>query len=236
MAVHGGAERLLQVRREPGEKKKKDDGFAQIISNRRRSYAGQREIRSDACGIWRLSILLLWRGLSDRDDRLRFVFRNFPLTEIHPEAFDAAIVAEFAGTHGQFWLAHDVLFENPCARCDRVIAGILEFIPIAGWMMAATTIATFGALTYAHWIWMLALLGVWRVCMDYGISPRVMGRQLEIHPLLAIFTVMVGGAVGGIVGVYISIPLVAIFRVFWRRLSASREPYPTQTTVREPRP
>lgn len=61
---------------------------------------------------------------------------------------------------------------------------------------------------------MLALLGVWRVRMDYGISPRVMGRQLEIHPLLAIFTVMVGGAVGGIVGVYISIPLVAIFRVF----------------------
>lgn len=99
-----------------------------------------------------------------------------------------------------------------------VIAGILEFIPIAGWMMAATTIATFGALTHAHWIWMLALLGVWRVCMDYGISPRVMGRQLEIHPLLAIFTVMVGGAAGGMVGVYISIPLVAALRVIWRRL------------------
>lgn len=114
-----------------------------------------------------------------------------------------------------------------------VIAGILEFIPIAGLMMAATTIATFGALTHAHWIWMLALLGVWRVHMDYGISPRVMGRQLEIHPLLAIFTVMVGGAVGGIVGVYISIPLVAIFRVFWRRLSASRNFYPIQATVRD---
>jgi hypothetical protein len=43
---------------------------------------------------------------------------------------------------------------------------------------------------------MLALLAVWRVCMDYGISPRVMGHELEIHPLLAIFAVMVGGAVG----------------------------------------
>jgi predicted PurR-regulated permease PerM len=103
-----------------------------------------------------------------------------------------------------------------------VVAGMLEFIPIAGWMIAATTIATFGALTHSHWIWMLGLLGVWRVCMDYGISPRVMGHQLEIHPLLAIFTVMVGGAVGGIAGIYISIALVATLRVIWRRLAAPR--------------
>lgn len=103
-----------------------------------------------------------------------------------------------------------------------VVAGLLEFIPIAGWITAATMIAGFGVLTHAHWIWMLALLGVWRLCMDYGISPRVMGQQLEIHPLLAIFTVMVGGAVGGIAGIYISIPLVATLRVLWRKLPALR--------------
>lgn len=45
-------------------------------------------------------------------DRLRFVFRNFPLAEIHPEAVDAAVVAEFAADHGRFWAAHDLLFEN----------------------------------------------------------------------------------------------------------------------------
>lgn len=66
---------------------------------------------------------------------------------------------------------------------------------------------------------MAALLGIWRLLMDYGISPRVMGHELEFHPLLAIFTVMVGGAVGGIVGIYLSIPLVAALRVFWRRYS-----------------
>jgi len=31
-----------------------------------------------------------------------------------------------------------------------------------------------GALTHSHWIWMLALLAVWRILMDYGIAPRVM--------------------------------------------------------------
>ena len=44
--------------------------------------------------------------------RLRFVFRNFPLTEIHPQAESAAETAEFAGAHGKFWQMHDLLYEN----------------------------------------------------------------------------------------------------------------------------
>ena len=44
--------------------------------------------------------------------RLRFVFRNFPLREIHPHAESAAESAEFAGSHGKFLEMHDLLFEN----------------------------------------------------------------------------------------------------------------------------
>jgi protein-disulfide isomerase len=44
--------------------------------------------------------------------RLRFVFRNFPLSEMHPHAEAAAEVAEFAGAQGKFWEMHDRLFEN----------------------------------------------------------------------------------------------------------------------------
>jgi protein-disulfide isomerase len=44
--------------------------------------------------------------------RLRFVFRNFPLTQIHPDAESAAETAEFAGAHGRFWEMHDGLYEN----------------------------------------------------------------------------------------------------------------------------
>ena len=67
---------------------------------------------------------------------------------------------------------------------------------------------------------MLALLVVWRILMDYGIAPRVMGHELEIHPLLGIFTLMVGSAVGGIVGIYLSVPLVAALRVIYRRFAS----------------
>ncbi len=43
---------------------------------------------------------------------LRFVFRNFPLSKMHPQAESAAETAEFAGAHGKFWEMHDGLFEN----------------------------------------------------------------------------------------------------------------------------
>src|SRR5512145_2096919 len=45
-------------------------------------------------------------------ERLRFVFRNFPLGKMHPNAEAAAETAEFAGPHGKFWEMHDLLFEN----------------------------------------------------------------------------------------------------------------------------
>jgi protein-disulfide isomerase len=44
--------------------------------------------------------------------RLQFVYRHFPLTQVHPHAESAAETAEFAGAHGRFWEMHDGLFEN----------------------------------------------------------------------------------------------------------------------------
>ena len=44
--------------------------------------------------------------------RLRFVFRNLPLGEIHPHARQAAQAAEAAAAQGKFWEMHDMLFEN----------------------------------------------------------------------------------------------------------------------------
>jgi protein-disulfide isomerase len=44
--------------------------------------------------------------------QLCFVFRHFPLTQVHPHAESAAETAEFAGAHDRFWEMHDGLFEN----------------------------------------------------------------------------------------------------------------------------
>ncbi len=44
--------------------------------------------------------------------KLRFVFRNFPVTQTHPYALIAAEAAEAAALQGKFWQMHDLLYEN----------------------------------------------------------------------------------------------------------------------------
>jgi protein-disulfide isomerase len=51
-------------------------------------------------------------------DRLRFVFRNFPITTAHPHAEHAAEAAESAGAQGRFWDMHDTLYEHQRALGD----------------------------------------------------------------------------------------------------------------------
>lgn len=43
---------------------------------------------------------------------VKFVFRNFPLTKIHPHAFMAAVATEAAGLQNKFWEMHDIIFEH----------------------------------------------------------------------------------------------------------------------------
>jgi len=48
----------------------------------------------------------------DLGKRLRFVFRNFPLTQAHPFALVAAEAAEAAALQGKFWEMHDYIYEH----------------------------------------------------------------------------------------------------------------------------
>ncbi len=59
-------------------------------------------------------------------NRLRFVFRNFPLGEMHPHAEAAAETAEFAGANGKFWEMHDLLFENQRSMSEQLFLGLAQ--------------------------------------------------------------------------------------------------------------
>lgn len=64
------------------------------------------------------------KAVQDRlGDRLRFVFRNFPLNSIHPHARRAAEAAEAAAAQGRFWEMHDSLYEHQDALEDEDLAG-----------------------------------------------------------------------------------------------------------------
>ncbi|MDX6370100.1 MAG: hypothetical protein QOG93_1602 [Gaiellaceae bacterium] len=61
------------------------------------------------CGAAHTSVREL---LATAGDGIRFVFRHFPLGQIHPHAVPAALAAEAAGAQGMFWQMHDLLFTN----------------------------------------------------------------------------------------------------------------------------
>jgi protein-disulfide isomerase len=62
-------------------------------------------------------------------DRMRFVFRHFPRSEIHPHASVAAAAAEAAGEQGKFWEMHDVLFKH---QHDLIDHDITHFAVLIG--------------------------------------------------------------------------------------------------------
>jgi predicted PurR-regulated permease PerM len=70
---------------------------------------------------------------------------------------------------------------------------------------------------YQHWFIVLAFLIAWRIVQDYIVSPRVMGKNMQLHPLAAIFGVLAGAEIAGVLGVYLSIPVMASLRIVWRR-------------------
>jgi predicted PurR-regulated permease PerM len=110
-----------------------------------------------------------------------------------------------------FWL-----MRLPYSFALSSIAGILEFIPIVGPATAAVVVLGVCFLeTYSHLFAVVLVLGAWRVVQDYLITPHIMKSNLKMHPLAAIFAVLVGGEVGGVVGVYLSIPIMAGLRILW---------------------
>ncbi|MGA2435798.1 MAG: AI-2E family transporter [Bryobacteraceae bacterium] len=103
------------------------------------------------------------------------------------------------------------------------IAGALEVIPWFGPLTAAAIVILVAAFTgYNHIVLLLIFLGAYRVFQDYILSPRLMGSQMALHPLLMIFCALAGGELGGIPGMFLSVPILAILRVIYVRIRKSR--------------
>ena len=64
------------------------------------------------CPYTRLSTTIVRAIQQQLGEQLRFVFRNFPLTEIHPHALHAALATEAAAAQSKFWQMHDSIFHH----------------------------------------------------------------------------------------------------------------------------
>jgi predicted PurR-regulated permease PerM len=106
----------------------------------------------------------------------------------------------------------------PYALMLGTSGGLMEFIPLVGPLVAALVIFLVALLTgYSHLLILVIFLGAWRVVQDYVIAPRIMGKSMELHPLAALFGILAGGEIAGVLGVYLSIPVMASLRILVRR-------------------
>ncbi|HEY7353279.1 MAG TPA: AI-2E family transporter [Terriglobales bacterium] len=118
------------------------------------------------------------------------------------------------------WLAYTAFLgatRVPYALMLGTAGGLLEFIPVVGPLLAAAVIVGVALLTGSHWVIVLIFFIAWRLVQDYVVTPRIMGKSMELHPLAAIFGVLAGGEIAGVLGVYLSIPVMASLRIVWRR-------------------
>jgi len=116
------------------------------------------------------------------------------------------------------YLAFMEIARVPYALVLGTAGGMMEFIPVVGPLVAAALIISVALLmSYPHWLVLVIFLAAWRLIQDYVISPRIMGQSMELHPLAAIFGVLAGGEIAGVLGIYLSIPVMASLRIVWRR-------------------
>ena len=110
------------------------------------------------------------------------------------------------------------------------IAFALEFIPLAGPLAAGILIVGIAYVSgYPHPLWWIAaLLGAYRVVLDYVISPLVMKKGVELHPLLVLFGVFSGGEIAGIAGMFLSVPVLALARLICHEIRNRRHREPAR--------
>jgi predicted PurR-regulated permease PerM len=136
----------------------------------------------------------LSRIVSDLDDALGRYVRALGLLSL------ATLIA-----YGIFFSATGV----PYAIFLAAIAAFLEILPLLGPLTAAL-IALFvaGLSGYDHLLWIAGFILCYRIFQDYVLYPYLMGDRSRIPPVMIIFGLLAGEQLGGVAGVFLSVPVI----------------------------
>jgi predicted PurR-regulated permease PerM len=103
------------------------------------------------------------------------------------------------------------------------IAGVLEFLPMIGPLIAAGIMVGLSLTVSIKMALIVALfLTALRIVQDYIIFPRIVGHGIKMHPLVIILAILGGAEIAGLIGVFFSIPFIALMAVFYNHYLALR--------------
>ena len=113
----------------------------------------------------------------------------------------------------------------PFAVLLAFLSSLGEFVPVAGTFGAKLVIVVVAALTgYSGFFALIVFLLAYRVFLDYVLQPMLLGKGVELPPLVVIFAVLAGEQIGGIVGAFLAIPVAATLRVVLVRYRKQHPP------------
>ncbi len=111
----------------------------------------------------------------------------------------------------------------PYAMVLGIAAGVLEFIPLAGPLAVGFVAVTFASFhSFGQVLSVGIFLVVLRVLQDYVVYPKIVGRGIPLHPLAVILAILCGAELGGLTGIFLAIPAVAVLTVTYRHYREHR--------------
>lgn len=130
-------------------------------------------------------------------------------------------VATFVGVASTLVLMWPVRL--PFALLVGVVAGIFNLVPLVGPFLAMIPAVVIGSLSDRpiSALWAVVALAAVQQIDNHVISPNVVGRSVQLHPITVMLGLLVGGTIAGILGMLVTIPIIAVSKIimvwFWQR-------------------
>ncbi|GAC1408404.1 MAG: AI-2E family transporter [Burkholderiaceae bacterium] len=112
----------------------------------------------------------------------------------------------------------------PYALLLAGVAALLEFIPFVGPLAAVVlTVVVAGFSGYDQLLILIGAILAYRLFQDYVLNPYLMSEGVEVSPLLVIVGLLIGEELGGVAGIFLSVPVMAALKIILVRARASRK-------------
>jgi predicted PurR-regulated permease PerM len=106
-----------------------------------------------------------------------------------------------------------------------MLCGPFHLVPVFGILFAAVIPVTFQLIGGGGiWdvVWVLIVIAIVQLLESFYLTPKILGQELKLHPLVIILAVLGGALLVGPVGALLAAPVVAIGLLLWRRLAARK--------------
>jgi predicted PurR-regulated permease PerM len=109
----------------------------------------------------------------------------------------------------------------PNAIALSIVSGMLVFIPYVGFFISVLTACMIGVVESGQASYVTSIVSVYvvgNILESVILTPYFVGSRTGLHPLCVLLAVLIGGAVKGILGIVLAIPLATILGALWRLL------------------